>query len=82
MHTKASAAVANNESDPLEMAAYIWMMKSQMLTVKDAWTASLILGASRTSSSDVARLLSSAPRRSFLLLTITFESYYSSDAST
>jgi hypothetical protein len=41
---KASAAVANNDSEPVEMAAYIWMMNKKKLTTKDAFTANFTFG--------------------------------------
>ena len=55
---KASAAVANNDSDPVEMAAYIWIMNRQKLTTNEALTANFTFGpfsmvsraASRSSS--------------------------------
>ena len=41
---KASAAVANSDSEPVEMAAYSWMMKRQKLTTNEAFTANLTFG--------------------------------------
>ena len=43
------------DSEPVEMAAYIWMMKRKKFTVKDALTANLIFGLYRMSSSTAAR---------------------------
>lgn len=59
---KASAAVAKRDSDPVETAAYIWMMKRKKLTQKEAFTANRTLGpfskvssAARRSSSPLSK---------------------------
>lgn len=56
---KASAAVANSESEPVEMAAYIWITNRQKLTTKEAFTANRTLGPFSTWSRAAKR--SSSP---------------------
>jgi hypothetical protein len=56
---KASAAVANSDNEPVEIAAYIWMMNRKKLTMKDALTANFTLGPFSTWSRAASR--SSSP---------------------
>lgn len=56
---KASAAVANSDNEPVEMAAYIWMMNKQKLTMNEAFTAKRTLGPFSTMSRAAKR--SSSP---------------------
>ena len=41
IHTNASAAVANKANDPVEIAAYSWIINRQKFTKLDAFTATL-----------------------------------------